>query len=333
MQVIFFIAVNFLALGFMAALFRLSLVTMAAIASRIIEKEPFTKERAIAITLGMIGIVLMAQPDFIFAHISKTNGADDLRNATGKEFLNKSEPEQLYVIKNEDIKKNASEVSTSTSKSLFPTENLSDEAKTYIGVCLTVFGAFLGVLQGICIKRKSLKDYCVWKLLFYIGVVAVVWTTSFSFSFEKVVFIPSIVDLSLVFAYAILASSHSFTFILALKRTSYLIVAIIMVTQIVFNLIAQYTVLHSLFPGKHKVFEVIGALFVMVAAALPPTAEAKGSLTWRQAICQMSSCCKRESMKMSSDQHSLSQLSEKRRTTSQEKDIDNESAQPLQDRI
>ena len=310
---------------------------MAAIASRIIEKEPFTKERAIAITLGIIGIILMAQPEFIFSRISPTNGADESNNATKNIFLNQSgsyiEPEKSYALTNDEIKKNVSEASISTSKSLFPTEKLSDEAKTYIGICLTVFGAFLGVLQGICIKRKSLKDYCVWKLLFWIGVVAVVWTTSFSFSFEKVVFIPSILDLSLVFAYAILASSHSFTFILALKRTSYLIVAIIMVTQIVFNLIAQYTVLHSLFPGKHKVFEIIGAVFVMLAAALPPVAEAKGSLTWRQAVCQLSSCNREESTRNSSGQHSMNKLSGKRGRTSKEKDIDDESAQSLQDKI
>ena len=50
----------------MAALFRICLVTMAAIASRIIEKERFTIFLAAVVVLGIIGIILMTQPKFIF---------------------------------------------------------------------------------------------------------------------------------------------------------------------------------------------------------------------------------------------------------------------------
>ena len=113
----------------------------------------------------------------------------------------------------------------------------------------------------------------MWKISFWIGVMGLVWTTCLSFALENTVFIVSSYDLGLVACYAIMASAHSFTFLFALKKTSYLIVAIIMVTQIVFNLLAQYTFLKHVFPGKHNAIEIVGGILVMLAAALPTISE------------------------------------------------------------
>ncbi len=262
-------AVHFLPLGFMAALFRLSLMTMAAIASRLIENEPLTKYRVVAILLGILGIVLMAQPDFIFSMSDADTGedvnmAENFTNTTLKTW-NSSTP-----CNDSEMKRDQNHLSP---MSLFHTENLSENVKFSIGVTLTVFCAFLGLLQGILMKRKGIKDYCVWKLSFWVGAVAVLWTSSFSLAFEDFVFIQTFEDLSLVGIYAIVASVHSFTFFLALKKTSYLIVAIIMATQIIFNLIAQHAVLKSTFEKKNPVFEITGAALVLIAAVLPPASE------------------------------------------------------------
>ena len=159
------------------------------------------------------------------------------------------------------------------SNSLLPSANLSSNVRLYIGIALTIFAAFLGILQGVCMKRRRLVDYCVWKISFWIGVMGLVWTTCLSFALENTVFIVSSYDLGLVACYAIMASAHSFTFLFALKKTSYLIVAIIMVTQIVFNLLAQYTFLKHVFPGKHNAIEIVGGVLVMLAAALPTISE------------------------------------------------------------
>lgn len=67
---------------------------------------------------------------------------------------------------------------------------------------------------------------------------------------------------------------NQFTLLYALNKASYLIVAIILVTQIAFNLLAQYTVLSSIFPGKHNIMEIFGGIIAMIAAALPSVKEA-----------------------------------------------------------
>ena len=154
-------------------------------------------------------------------------------------------------------------------KSLIPTENLSNDVKLYIGLAITISAAFHVVLQGVCMKRKQFRDYSVWKLMFWVGVTGIVWTSALSFALEDTVFIIEVEDLSLVASYAILASLHMYTFLYALNITSYFIVAIIMVSQIVFNLIAQYTVMAHIFPGQHNIIEIIGAIAVMMAAILP----------------------------------------------------------------
>ena len=51
-------------------------------------------------------------------------------------------------------------------KSLIPTENLSDDVKLFIGLAITVSAASLGVMQGICLKRRQFVDYCIWKTTF-----------------------------------------------------------------------------------------------------------------------------------------------------------------------
>ena len=266
-QVIFFTAVNFLPLGLMAALFRISLVTMAAIASRIIEKERFTIFRAAAVVLGITGILLMTQPKFIF---------------DGKEKVTNTSINNQTVIVTNVTNFNTANISNGTtpkesdkddSNSLLPSANLPSDVRLYIGIALTIFAAFLGILQGVCMKRRRLVDYCVWKISFWIGVMGLVWTTCLSFALENTVFIVSAYDLGLVACYAVMASAHSFTFLFSLKKTSYLIVAIIMVTQIVFNLLAQYTFLKHVFPGKHNAIEIVGGVLVMLAAALPTSSE------------------------------------------------------------
>ncbi len=68
----------------MAAIFRISVIAMASVASRLIEKERFTIFRFIAVILGIIGILLMTQPEFIFGakQPDKMNGTDSI-NSTG----------------------------------------------------------------------------------------------------------------------------------------------------------------------------------------------------------------------------------------------------------
>ena len=151
--------------------------------------------------------------------------------------------------------------------------NLPSDVRLYIGIALTIFAAFLGILQGVCMKRRRLVDYCVWKISFWIGVMGLVWTACLSFALENTVFIVSAYDLGLVACYAIMVRPIRLRSLFALKKTSYLIVAIIMVTQIVFNLLAQYTFLKHVFPGKHNAIEIVGGVLVMLAAALPTISE------------------------------------------------------------
>ena len=93
-------------------------------------------------------------------------------------------------------------------KSLIPTENLSDDMNLYIGLAITISAAFLVVLQGVCMKRRLFQDYSVWKLMFWVGVTGIVWTSALSFTLEDTVFTIEVEDLSLVASYAILASLH-----------------------------------------------------------------------------------------------------------------------------
>ena len=136
---IFFTAVNFLPLGLMAALFRISLVTMAAIASRIIEKERFTIFRAAAVVLGITGILLMTQPKFIFG---------------GKEKVTNTGVKNQTVIVTNVTNFNIADISNDTtpkesdeddSNSLLPSANLPSDVRLYIGIALTIFAAFLGI--------------------------------------------------------------------------------------------------------------------------------------------------------------------------------------------
>ena len=278
----------------MAALFRISLVTMAAIASRIIEKERFTIFRAAAVMLGITGIILMTQPEFIFGEKGERtlpetdNQTVIFTNVTSITSIN------LLPISNDTSSKSIETAKTDSSNSLLPSSNLPSNVRLYIGIALTAFAAFLGVLQGVCMKRRRLVDYCVWKISFWIGVMGLVWTTCLSFALENTVFIITVKDLSLVACYAVMASAHSFTFLFALKKTSYLIVAIIMVTQIVFNLLAQYTFLKHVFPGKHNAVEIIGGILVMFAAALPTISEIMNTNP---------KCCSRKRQKQDSNRN------------------------------
>ena len=293
----------------MAAVFRTSLVTMAAFASRIIEKENLNIIRIAAIILGIFGIILMWQPEFIFG--SNTNDSDvkmihmqtsvsvtqmDSMNITPNvDNTTVTDVEAVTMSTNSNVTKipalrrdeqnvtannmgvaSIHQMTSSTlvpslndRNSLIPTEYLSDNVKLYIGLAIAVSAAFLVVMQGVCMKRRQFVDYSVWKLMFWVGVTGIVWTSALSFSLEDTVIIVEVEDLSLVASYAILASLHMYAFLYALNITSYFIVAIIMVSQIVFNLIAQYTVMAHIFPGQHNIIEIIGAMAVMMAAILP----------------------------------------------------------------
>ena len=298
----------------MAAVFRTSLVTMAAFASRIIEKENLNIIRIAAIILGIFGIILMWQPEFIFGENDTGSDVEMIHmqtssNVTQMESMNitpslddttDTDVETVTISTSSNITNipalqikvlrrdeknvttdsmNAASSNQMTSstlvpslndrKSLVPTENLSDNVKLYIGLAITISAAFLVVMQGVCMKRRQFMDYSVWKLMFWVGVTGIVWTSALSFALEDTVFIMDAEDLSLVASYAILASLHMYTFLYALNITSYFIVAIIMVSQIVFNLIAQYTVMAHIFPGQHNIIEIIGAMAVMMAAILP----------------------------------------------------------------
>ncbi len=319
----------------MAAVFRISIITMAAIASRLIEKEKLTIFRIIAVVLGVIGIVLMTQPEFIFGekHSDLVNGIqttsiagwgisnttslgmhleysstassvengissadfDNLPNNTQNMIeVSTAMPADLATSKmtapspvTMDPTTNCSTKSTShisfsstlrstdtKSKSIFPTEGLSENTLLIIGICLSVAAGFIVVVEGICMKRQAMADYNIWKTSFWVGTVGLLCSVIISLSLEDMVFIATVKDLSLVATYGISASLHLFTFLYAINKASYLIVAVIMVTQIAFNLLAQYTVLSSIFPGKHNLLEILGGVMVLVAAALPSVKEA-----------------------------------------------------------
>ena len=278
----------------MAALFRMSFVVIATVASRLIEKEPITVFRAVAVTLGIMGIFLMSDPFDIFGG-NKSSSSQDVDQNVTLQFTNNSDSiditsscdfyvtmATIYGYVSQDTTNGTGQQTMNSRQDAISLRNLPNAFRTLIGVTLTVVAAVFGVLQGIVVKRKGLKDFCVWRLSFWSGVVGTVWTLSMCLILEKPVFFYSTYDLFLIGCHATLAAAHILTFIIAIKRTSYLIVAIVMATHILFNLLIQNTFMKDVFPGKQNAAEVIGGILVTLAATLPALSESCDLKCWKR---------------------------------------------------
>ena len=57
------------------------------------------------------------------------------------------------------------------------------------------------------------------------------------------------------------------------RRTTAIWITLALSLQIFFLIISQYTILHSIAPGKDNWIEIFGAVVVIVAAVIPPVWE------------------------------------------------------------
>ncbi len=201
----------------------------------------------------------MVQPDFMFEPLGILPDDDN----TNLSFVVK---EQNVTIKNnldrEDMK-----------KTFLLFGEISGQTELVTGICLTIFAAFLGTLMAVFMKRKTLAEFCLWNLTFWVGVVGMVWPGIVSLITDSFTWIPDAKIIALLLTDSVMVTAGTVFYFIALRKISYLIVSIIMSISIAFNLVPQYFIIKGQFAEKLVHLEIVGAVLTIIAASLPTFAE------------------------------------------------------------
>ncbi len=250
---------NYLPLGLQAAIWRISLVSFTAIAASLIEKEKFTIIKALSICLGFIGIILMVQPDFMLEALGLSPD-DDRSNSSMA--VNEQNVTQRTSLNTEDNK-----------KTFLLLGEISGRMELVTGICLDILATFLATLMAVFMKRKTLSEFCLWNLTFWVGVVGMVWPCILSLVTNSLTWIPDPKIIALLLTDSVMVTVGIVFYLIAIRKISYLIVSIIMSISIAFNLVPQYFIIKGQFVEKLFGFEIVGAILTIIAASLPTVAE------------------------------------------------------------
>ncbi len=196
----------------------------------------------------------MVQPDFIFRHVLPKDDPPNSSLAINMTNITSSE--------NDDMK-----------KPFLLFGEISGQTELITGIGLVILAAFCATLVAVSTKRKTIAEFCLWKIMFWVGVVGMAWPSIVSLITKSFTWIPDLKIIGLLLTDSIMVMAGIVTYILALRKISYLIVSIIMSITIAFNLVPQYLIIKGQFVERLVELEIVGAVLTIIAASLPTLAE------------------------------------------------------------
>ena len=206
-------------------------------------KERIGAVKVISITVSIVGVVLVTQPDFLF----NTAPEHDFTNST-------------YIIKQEFT------VPDDNS-----TQQSGDISKNYLGYILIVtYG--LSSASSLLLVRAISNSYEVatdiqvtWMHLMGLTISAILMGI-----FEKPKLPRNIMESLYLSGHIIFSFIGTFSYHLAFQLTSGVLVVLANTPAIVFTVLIQYYVTYNIRPGHRNVLEVCGSILIFIAAGMNP---------------------------------------------------------------
>lgn len=238
------------------------LILFVTVMARVFLKERITVVKTASIILSIFAVVLVIQPEFLF-------GAG---SATTDEY-------SAVLRQNCQISGNGSYDLENTLQNLTiaPTEG----AETYVSTGGAVLGYVFITLCGLSgamnsvIQKMRLSTGSVLAIMFWTAIVSIIVPLILSLITEHndLAFPTDAGNVLLVLCHSFATAGSLIISLQGLFMTTAIWLSMAISMQIFFLMIAQYTVLSGIEPGKNNWIEVLGAVLVLISAVIPPVWE------------------------------------------------------------
>ena len=222
-----------------------------------------------SIVLSILAIFLVIQPSFIFGTYEEKGTTEEkdptiekLKQLDNKQisFMRAPLPDGFYL--------------NSTNATKPPPVDVSTTGNEILGYLMMILSGASGAVNTV-IQKSKLNHVNPLILNFWTSIAMTLVPLVFSLilEFDDLTFPTDIESILLVLGQAF---ASAFSFILALRgitMTTAIWITLALSMQIFFLIISQYTVLHTIEPGKDNWIEIFGAVVVVVAAVIPPVWE------------------------------------------------------------
>ena len=249
----------------------MALLITVTVLARVILKERITVVKIISIILSILAVFLVIQPSFIFGtYQSFEDRNDDEEELAIMHLLKMLDDKQIAFMRAPLPDGLLYNVTNGTTR--LPTEDpvvsIGDEILGYLMMILSgVSGAANTVIQKAKMNEVNPLILNFWTS---IAMTLVPLVLCLIIEFDDLTFPTDAESILLVLGQSF---ASAFSFMLALqgvRRTTAIWITLALSLQIFFLIISQYTILHSIAPGKDNWIEIFGAVVVIVAAVIPP---------------------------------------------------------------
>ena len=277
------VAVTFLPAAAVSCLFSTSAITSGLCLFALLLKETITVKKILLAVVCICGAILVVQPwmefrmsddDFVDRRNLSVHGTKQfLANLTG--YVNNTADfsfETSYVHQEFTV----SGITTSFERS---TVNLTKESigsglvSEIVGYTVAILGGILLSTEVVIVKRNPYITQHIVEFLYWGWIARTAVSLILMLIIETPVLPSNWFDITMVAIHCVTGTVIWPLFIYQTKTIAGNTASLIMSTQVVFMLIAQYTVLSSILPGHRNWIEVVGVIVALLGSSLSSLSE------------------------------------------------------------
>ena len=230
--------------------------------------------KSISIILSILAVFLIIQPSFIFGtYESFEDRGDEQEESAIMQILKMWDDKQITFNRAPFPKGfwNNTANETTLPPTEIPVVSTGDEI---LGYLMMILSGASGAANTV-IQKAKMNDVNPLILNFWtsIAMTLVPLILCLIIEFDDLTFPTDAESILLILGQSF---ASAFSFMLALqgvRRTTAIWITLALSLQIFFLIISQYTILHSIAPGKDNWIEIFGAVVVIIAAVIPPVWE------------------------------------------------------------
>ena len=270
----FFIAVSLLPVATVTTTFSTTFIVFGLFAFSLGWNEQITPRKVLFAALCVSGVTLVIQPWNLHSRPTGTTSLTDhvvtasnhLNDLNGNNVTNKGHMTEVNVNNT-----NATGFSVTMDNKTSPTLQTSFPnglAGQIIGYTFSALSGVAFCLDLLLVKRNPYFNEHVLELVFWIIVTNTCFSTVIMLILETPVLPSSWFDVAMLIVHCLSYAAIWPLYIYAPKYVSGNTVTAIVSTEVIFMLIAQYTVLSSILPGHRNWIKVIGVVLVLLGSSL-----------------------------------------------------------------
>lgn len=219
----------------------------------------------LSVMVSISGIVCLTQPEFIFGQVASNVSIDTTPVCV--------HPTKTYAHRLSNLTESAmtspgNETNYAIS-ALYDTGQPTVIKDSFKGYLFSVASS-VTYTAVIVLQNKYLQGADIQLLLFWLGLFGMLSSGIIMFAVETPTFPSSATCVALLFGHSITAWAATVTQVASLYLISPFAFSILVSLQLVFLLVAQFTVLQDINPGHRNIEEVIGAMLVLLASISKP---------------------------------------------------------------